>query len=130
MCDNLAEASKHAANDTQRKFLTEYVESFRTGSLGIYRDSQRTWITDKRPKIENIFGFVEPHRDPYGVKSEFEGLVAIADAEETILLSRLVEHSDKFIRRLPWASAENNGKGVFEKSLFDPPDISSIHALA
>lgn len=127
MCDNLAEASKYAANDTQRKFLTEYIESFRTGSLDTYRDSQRTWITDKGPKVENIFGFVEPYRDPYGIRSEFEGLVAIADAEETILLSLLVEHSDKFIRRLPWASAENNGKGVFEKSLFDPPDISSIH---
>ncbi|KAI1736227.1 peptidase family M49-domain-containing protein [Xylaria scruposa] len=130
MCDNLNKASKYAANDTQRKFLNEYVESFRTGSLDAYRDSQRTWVTDKGPKIENIFGFVEPYRDPYGVRSEFEGLVAIADDEETVLLSTLVEHSDNFIRRLPWASAGNNGKGPFEKSLFEPPDFSSIHALA
>ncbi|KAI0866105.1 peptidase family M49-domain-containing protein [Xylaria cubensis] len=130
MCDNLDRASIYAANDTQRKFLKEYIESFRTGSLDAYRDSLRTWVTDKGPKIENIFGFVEPYRDPYGVRSEFEGLVAIADAEETILLSKLVEHSDKFIRRLPWASAENDGKGPFEKSLFEPPDFSSIHALA
>ncbi|KAH8162556.1 hypothetical protein CIB48_g5714 [Xylaria polymorpha] len=130
ICDNLTKASKYATNDTQRKFLNEYIESFRTGSLDIYRDSQRTWVTDKGLKIENIFGFVEPYRDPYGVRSEFEGLVAIADAEETVLLSTLVEHSDKFIRRLPWASAENNGKGPFEKSLFEPPDFSSIHALA
>lgn len=127
ICDNLTKASKYATNDTQRKFLNEYIESFRTGSLDIYRDSQRTWVTDKGLKIENIFGFVEPYRDPYGVRSEFEGLVAIADAEETVLLSTLVEHSDKFIRRLPWASAENNGKGPFEKSLFEPPDFSSIH---
>ncbi|KAI0194109.1 peptidase family M49-domain-containing protein [Xylaria flabelliformis] len=129
MCENLEMASKYAANDTQRKFLKEYIESFRTGSLDAYRDSQRTWVTDKGPKIENIFGFVEPYRDPYGVRSEFEGLVAIADAEETVLLSRLVEHSDKFIRRLPWASAENDGKGPFEKSLFEPPDFSSIHGI-
>ncbi|XXH00202.1 hypothetical protein Hte_006544 [Hypoxylon texense] len=127
ICENLSRATEYAANDTQRKFLAEYVESFRTGSLDVYRDSQRTWVTDKAPKIENIFGFVEPYRDPAGIRAEFEGLVAIADAEETKLLSKLVENSDRFIRRLPWASPENNGKGVFEKSLFEPPDFSSIH---
>ncbi|KAI0199001.1 peptidase family M49-domain-containing protein [Astrocystis sublimbata] len=130
ICDNLEKASVFAATDTQRKFLSEYIESFQTGNLETYRDSQRNWVTDKGPKIENIFGFVEPYRDPYGVRSEFEGLVAIADAKETTLLSKLVEQSDKFIRRLPWASNENHGKGLFEKSLFEPPDFSSIHALA
>ncbi|CAJ2507278.1 Uu.00g084640.m01.CDS01 [Anthostomella pinea] len=108
----------------------KYLESFRLGSLEKYRDSQRLWVTDKAPKVESVFGFVEPYRDPAGIRAEFEGLVGIADAEETKLLSNLVRHSDKFIRRLPWASAENNGKGAFEKSLFDPPDFASIHALA
>ncbi|KAI1138888.1 dipeptidyl peptidase III [Hypoxylon sp. FL0543] len=130
VCSNLSKAAEYAANDTQRKFLAQYIESFQTGSLDVYRDSQRTWVTDRAPKVENIFGFVEPYRDPAGIRAEFEGLVAIADAEETKLLSRLVENSDKFIRRLPWASTENNGKGAFEKSLFEPPDFSSIHALA
>ncbi|KAI1331974.1 peptidase family M49-domain-containing protein [Xylariaceae sp. FL0255] len=130
VCENLARAKEHAANDIQRKFLTEYIGSFTTGSLHVYRDSQRSWVSDKAPKVENILGFVEPYRDPYGVRAEFEGLVAIADAEETKLLSNLVEHSDTFIRKLPWVSPENNGKGLFEKSLFDPLDFSSIHALA
>ncbi|OTA61217.1 peptidase M49, dipeptidyl-peptidase III [Hypoxylon sp. EC38] len=130
VCENLSRAAEYAANDAQRKFLAQYIESFQTGSLDVYRDSQRTWVADKAPKVENIFGFVEPYRDPAGIRAEFEGLVAIADAEETKLLSKLVENSDKFIQRLPWASPENNGKGVFEKSLFEPPDFSSIHALA
>ncbi|KAF3069082.1 putative dipeptidyl peptidase 3 [Daldinia childiae] len=130
ICENLAKAMEYAANDTQKKFLSQYIESFQTGNLETYRDSQRTWITDKGPKVENIFGFVEPYRDPAGIRAEFEGLVAIADADETKLLSKLVENSDKFIRRLPWATVENNGKGLFEKSLFEPPDFSSIHALA
>ncbi|KAI3323189.1 peptidase [Xylariaceae sp. AK1471] len=130
VCENLKNAAKYAANDIQRKFLAQYIESFQTGSLDVYRDSQRTWVSDKAPKIENIFGFVEPYRDPAGIRAEFEGLVAIADAEETKLLANLVRESDRFVRRLPWASPENNGKGVFEKSLFEPPDFSSIHALA
>ncbi|KAI0885173.1 dipeptidyl peptidase III [Annulohypoxylon maeteangense] len=130
VCQNLSEAAKYAANEAQRIFLAQYIESFRTGSLETYRDSQRTWVADKAPKVENIFGFVEPYRDPAGIRAEFEGLVAIADAEETKLLLKLVENSDKFIQRLPWATPENNGKGVFEKSLFEPPDFSSIHTLA
>ncbi|KAK8115951.1 hypothetical protein PG984_012453 [Apiospora sp. TS-2023a] len=130
ICEHLQKAAEYAANDTQRKFLAEYIESFRTGNLEAYRDSQRTWISDHAPKVENIFGFVEPYRDPYGVRAEFEGLVAITDPFETKLLTRLVENSDQFIRRLPWASAENNGKGAFETALFEPPDFSSIHSLA
>lgn len=128
VCTELSEAIKYAANERQRKYLKAYIESFETGSLGKYRDSLRIWAKDKAPRVENIFGFVEPYRDPYGIRSEFEGLVAIADDNETALLAKLVENSAKFIRRLPWAAAENDGKGPFEKNLFEAPDFSSIHS--
>ncbi|KAL2024244.1 hypothetical protein VTK56DRAFT_9400 [Thermocarpiscus australiensis] len=130
ICSELAEAAKYAANDLQRGFLRAYIESFDTGSLDAYRESQRIWVRDKGPRVENIFGFVEPYRDPHGIRAEFEGLVAVADDEETRRLARLVEDSAKFIRRLPWAAEENDGKGPFEKNLFEPPDFSSIHTLA
>ena len=129
ICSELSLAATYAANDTQKGFLLAYVDSFRTGSLDQYRDSLRLWVKDKAPRVENIFGFVEPYRDPYGIRAEFEGLVAIADDEETILLGKLVDNSAKFIRRLPWAvGEENDGKGPFEKRLFEPPDFSSIHS--
>lgn len=128
ICNSLSEAKKYAANEKQEQFLSYYIESFRTGDLEAYRNSQRTWITDKSPRVENIFGFVEPYRDPYGIRAEFEGLVAIMDLEETSKLTKLVEGSGTFIKRLPWAGGnENNGRGVFEKALFEPPDFSSIH---
>jgi len=80
--------------------------------------------------VENIFGFVEPYRDPDGLRAEFEGLVAIPDEQETKLLSELVQKSTVFIRRLPWAhgATDNDGKGSFEKSLFEAPDFTSIHS--
>ncbi|TGJ79176.1 hypothetical protein E0Z10_g9592 [Xylaria hypoxylon] len=130
ICAELSEAAKHAENDLQRDFLRAYIESFQTGSLDTYRESLRIWVRDRAPKVENIFGFVEPYRDPHGIRSEFEGLVAIANKEETELLDNLVQNSAKFIRRLPWATPENDGRGPFEKSLFEPPDFSSIHSLA
>ena len=132
ICRHLREASHFAANEIQKKFLHQYTESFESGDLEVYKESQKSWIKDTAPRVENIFGFVEPYRDPFGIRAEFEGLVAISDAGETKLLSRLVGESSKFITQLPWAQgfSENNGKGPFEKALFEPPDFSSIHTLA
>jgi dipeptidyl-peptidase-3 len=107
VCVELSKAVEYAANDDQRRFVKKYIESFQTGSLEPYRDSLRIWVQDRAPRVENIFGFVEPYRDPHGIRSEFEGLVAISDDSETALLARLVENSAKFIRRLPWATPEN-----------------------
>lgn len=130
ICKSLLVASEYAANSTQVKFLKEYVASFTTGDLETYRESQRTWVKDLTPSVENIFGFVEPYRDPFGVRAEFEGLVAISHPEETKTLANLASQSAKFIRRLPWAHgwSENDGKGPFEKALFEAPDFTSIHS--
>lgn len=129
ICGSLREASMHSANSRQKKFLQEYEQSFRTGDLEAYRESQRTWVKDLTPTLENIFGFVEPYRDPFGIRAEFEGLVAISDPDETKALTKLVENSTRFISRLPWAEgfSENSGKGPFEKVLFEPPDFTNIH---
>ena len=130
ICSNLHLACEYAANDTQKSYISQLMESFESGDLEKYRTAQETWIKDKGPSVENIFGFVEPYRDPHGVRAEFEGVVAIKDSRETAKLSELVEISDTFIKRLPWARAgenENTGKGPFEKELFEPPDFTSIH---
>lgn len=130
VCSYLQEARKFAANPTQEKFLSEYVESFTTGEIEVYKNSQRTWVKDAKPSVETVIGFVEPYRDPYGVRAEFEGLVGIVHRGETEVLTTLVENSTKFIRRLPWAidTIENDGKGPFEKELFGNPDFTSLHS--
>ena len=103
ICSALVEAAKYVASDKQAALLFDYIESFRTGSLEAYRKSQKTWVTDISPRVENILGFVEPYRDPYGVRAEWEGAVCIFDPDETSKLSALVDGSTKFIRMLPWA---------------------------
>ncbi|KAL9037456.1 MAG: hypothetical protein Q9214_005698 [Letrouitia sp. 1 TL-2023] len=132
ICNHLQLAAQYAANPRQKQFLEQYQQSFQTGDLEVYKQSQKTWIRDNAPAVENIFGFVEPYRDPYGVRSEFEGLVAISDREETAVLTRLVQQSSKFIKLLPWSEgfADDETRGPFEKNLFEPPDFTSIHALA
>ncbi|KAL9103559.1 MAG: hypothetical protein Q9163_001397 [Psora crenata] len=82
-CPALNEAVKYAASTEQITLLSDYVESFSTGSLEAYRKSQKTWVTVISPRLENILGFVEPYRDPYGVRAEWEGAVRISDPGET-----------------------------------------------
>ena len=130
ICSSLHQAISYTSNEKQKIYLSQLIKSFKYGSLDDYRAAQYAWIGDKSPRVENIFGFVEPYRDPHGIRAEFESLVAINDPEETDMLCKLVERSSTFIRRLPWARAEeheNDGKGPFEKESFDPPDFSSIN---
>lgn len=126
----LKEAKGNAANSMQHEMISKYMQSFTTGDMEAYRDSQRIWIKDKNPAVETILGFVEPYRDPYGVRAEFEGLVGIVDPEETKVLTALTQESMKFIKRLPWTIGykedDNRGVGPFEKDLFDPPDFTSL----
>ncbi|KAL6695360.1 peptidase family M49 domain-containing protein [Trichoderma pleuroticola] len=131
ICSDLEMAKKYAGNDKQTEFLTHYIECFRTGSLEAFQESQKAWVTDVSARVENILGFIEPYRDPAGIRSEWEAMIGIADADEIKNLKTFVDSSSTFIRQLPWAvEGVNEGKGPFEKSLFEAPDFTSVHALA
>ncbi|PSN73620.1 peptidase M49, dipeptidyl-peptidase III [Corynespora cassiicola Philippines] len=131
VCSALEKAMEYACNNKQAQFLTHYIECFRTGSLEAFQESQKLWVTDRSARVENIMGFIEPYRDPAGIRAEWEAMVGIADADETAKLRRFVDTSNTFIRQLPWAVEDvNDDKGPFEKSLFEAPDFTSVHALA
>ena len=132
ICECLEKAREYTANSQQKAVIDQYIESFKTGNVGAFKESQRLWVKDLQPIVENAFGFVEPYRDPHGTRAEFEGIVAFVNTDETKLLTKLVNSSAEYIRRLPWTegATENNGKGQFEKELFDPPDFTSLQTLA
>ena len=99
--------------------IQQIQESFFTGNLETYKRSQSIWVNDKAPPVETVIGFVEPYRDPMGVRSEFEGIVGIPDTGETKLLSQLSQTADTFVRRLPWITGDGVNKGPFEKEVFE-----------
>ncbi len=115
----LAEAEKHASNETQSSMLKKYIEHFEKGGMQEHRESQILWIQDRQPTIETNIGFVETYLDPIKVKGEYMGLVAIKHQKESQLLVKLVEYAQKALTYLPWA--EN-----FEKPEFKKPDFTSI----
>ena len=96
--------------------------------MEVYKQALRDWVLDLQPPVETTLGFVEPYRDPYGVRAEFEGLVGVLQKEKTKLLSKLVEHADRFISCLPWIGLtdENNGNGPFELSEMGYRDFTCV----
>jgi dipeptidyl-peptidase-3 len=125
--NSLENALAYVENPKQTDILNHYIESFRTGSLSAYRESQKVWVKDVSPSIDHILGFVKSYRDPHGHQAEWEGVVCVADPNETRKMNAFVENAAKFSTLLPWATEENDGKGPFEKSLLDIPDFAIIH---
>ncbi|KAH8695781.1 dipeptidyl peptidase III [Phaeosphaeriaceae sp. PMI808] len=131
VCAALEKAKQYASNSKQEQYLTHYIECFSYGNLEAFRKSMKAWVTDVSARVENLIGFIEPYRDPAGIRSEWEAMIGIADLEETSRLKRFVDSFTVFIRQLPWAVPDvNNGKGPFEKNLFEAPDFTSVHAIA
>lgn len=129
VCNSLAQATQYASSSIQQDYIIKVRATFETGDMEFYRDSQRLWVQDRQPSVETIFGFVEPYRDPYGVRTEFEGLAAVVHKKETELLSKLVRNADRFIATLPWvrpADGEND-KGPFEVDKMGFRDFTSVH---
>jgi dipeptidyl-peptidase-3 len=128
VCSALQQAIKYASNKHQETFLCELLKSFQTGSLNAYREALKAWLLDAAPKIETILGFVEPIRDPHGVRAEWEGIITISDEDASAKLKDLVRNSTKYVRTLPWAvEGVNDGKGPFEPARFEAPELTVVH---
>lgn len=119
---SMKEAEKYVANDTQKKMVESYVESFETGSMNAHKDSQKYWVKDLGPQVESNIGFIETYRDPSGVRGEWEGLVAMVNQDRTAKFSTLVERASSLIPYLPWDK-------LYEKDTFTPPDFTSLEVL-
>ena len=98
----------------QLTMLTEYVKHFRGGAISAHKDSQRSWVKDRSPPVETNIGFIESYRDPFGVRGEFEGFVAVVNREQSRKFQHLVDNAQPFIAMLPWPTS-------FEKDEFLRP---------
>jgi dipeptidyl-peptidase-3 len=124
---SLENALPHVQNPTQTGILGHCIESFKAGNLDAYREAQKLWVKDTSPSVDQILEFVETYRDPHGVRAEWEGVVCIADPDETKKMEAFIKNAAKFATLLPWASAENSGKGPFEKDTLEIPHFAIVH---
>lgn len=128
VCWALEKSNEYAGNNKQTQLLSHYIECFRTRSLEAFQEAQKAWVTHVATRVEHLMGFIEPYRDPAGIRSEWEAMVGITDPDEAARLKRLVESSTAVIRQPPWAVEDaNDGKGPIEESLFEALDFTSVH---
>ena len=116
-------ASLCAADETQKKMMEAYADSFGTGSMRSFLESQKLWVKNISPSVESNIGFIESYRDPAGVRAEWEGFVAMVNQERTKTFTKLVEAAPRMIPKLPWSKD-------FEKDKFVAPDFTSLEVLS
>merc|ERR1712216_506271 len=120
---SLDAAAAEALNETEAAMLCKYAESFTTGSINAHKDASRLWIKDTGPSVESYIGFIESYQDPFGVRGEWEGFVAVVNREMTRKFQVLVDGAESFLTHMPWEEC-------FEKDTFTRPDFTSLEVVA
>ncbi len=81
ICAELEAAAAVAENDTQKAYIADLVEYYRTGDLGLWDSYNIKWVNDTLGTVDFVNGFVEDYNDPLGRKATWEGLVNFKDTE-------------------------------------------------
>ena len=127
---SMKQAANYATNDYQREYLSKCALSYATGDIEEHKKASAAWVQDRNPPVESWSGFLEPGRDPSGIRCEFEALVAIHNKKQTEAFDKLTDHATQFIMQLPWtgeAGGFSVGKaGPFENDIFVRPQFLSL----
>lgn len=115
----LKKAKLYANNDLEIKILDLYIEHFKTGDIEKHKESQKFWVKNFSPTVEYNLGWIETYIDPQGVRSYYEGIVALKNKNSSKKYKILVENAEYFVSQLPW------GKN-FEKNKFIEPDFTAL----
>ena len=81
ICAELEKAAAVAENETQKAYIADLVEYYRTGDLRLWDKYNIQWVNDTLGTVDFVNGFVEDYNDPLGSKATWEGLVNFKDSE-------------------------------------------------
>ena len=81
ICAELEKAAQVAENQTQKDYIADLIEYYRTGDLKLWVKYNIQWVNDTLGVVDFVNGFVEDYNDPLGRKATWEGLVNFKDNE-------------------------------------------------
>ncbi len=81
ICTELEKAAQVAENQTQKDYIADLIEYYRTGDLKLWDKYNIQWVNDTLGVVDFVNGFVEDYNDPLGRKATWEGLVNFKDNE-------------------------------------------------
>ncbi|KAG5755673.1 hypothetical protein H9Q70_001741 [Fusarium xylarioides] len=131
MCASLTKAKDFAASEKQESYLSKLISFYQTGDIDTHKEASKDWLADETPCVETWSGFLEPGRDPSGVRCEFEALVAVQNKKWSAAFDQLSSRAEKFILQLPWSGLGPDGAelGPFENESIIKPNFVALNLL-
>ena len=117
ICAELEKASAVAENQTQKDYIADLVNYYRTGDLKLWDEYNIRWVNDTLGTVDFVNGFVEDYNDPLGRKATWEGLVNFKDADASRRTELISENAQWFEDNSPVDSRfkKEEVKGVSAK---------------
>ncbi|MBQ8811822.1 MAG: dihydrofolate reductase [Bacteroidales bacterium] len=117
ICAELEKAALVAENETQKSYIADLVEYYRTGDLRLWDTYNIQWVNDTLGTVDFVNGFVEDYNDPLGRKATWEGLVNFKDAEASLRAELISDNAQWFEDNSPVDSRfkKKEVKGVSAK---------------
>lgn len=92
----LEKAAAVAENQTQKDYIADLIEYYRTGDLKLWDEYNIKWVNDTLGFVDFVNGFVEDYNDPLGRKATWEGLVNFKDVEASRRAELISENAQWF----------------------------------
>ena len=96
ICAELEKAAAVAENETQKAYIADLIDYYRTGDLKLWDEYNIKWVNDTLGTVDFVNGFVEDYNDPLGRKATWEGLVNFKDAEASLRTELISENAQWF----------------------------------
>ena len=96
ICAELEKAAAVAENDSQKDYIADLVNYYKTGDLKLWDEYNVKWVKDTLGSVDFVNGFVEDYNDPLGRKATWEGLVNFKDVEASRRTEIISENAQWF----------------------------------
>lgn len=75
----LEKAAGVAEDEHQQQVINTLIDFYRTGDLKTFDRYNILWVSDLKPRIDFVNGFIETYEDPLGMRGSWESLVNFKD---------------------------------------------------